>query len=151
MTEKILTEKRMSLPPQKISEPISPRIRTAPRSARNQLRIDFLRESTRKGFDKIHARRSQKQFYLLDKDYYDSQRLEKFAFDREISLQQKQPKRIKDEHTLEKIVSRRRMELSRKGKRESLPAIDNVLSPRIPLPKEAKAIYPRRTVVFYWG
>ena len=43
------------------------------------------------------------------------------------------------------------MELSRKSKRDSLPALDKVLSPRNPLPKESQALYPKRTVVFYWG
>ena len=155
-----IEENRRSLTPSEIREPRVPRAPHTARSPRKsyayqekpkKMRVDSLRDSTRKGFDTIHARNAYKKFSFLDKEYQVSQRIEEFTFNKEVLSRQKSPpKRIHDDHVCEKVVSTRRLLLSTEGRSESLPILERTLSPRSPLPKEKKT-YPKRSHVYFWG
>ena len=144
-----------------VAEPTHKQPKSA-RGPRNYLRSNSpprfneaeIREATRRGFEKTHDDYSRRQNYLLKKDFYEEDRLREFNFKRELAKHRKAPpRRIVDHHTLEKVVSRRRMQLqeSQTEAKDGLPVLNPPFSPRIPLPKEKPQWYPTKLHVFYWA
>ena len=114
-----------------------------------------VKSATRRGFERMLDRYSRRQNYLLQKDYSEEDRLRGFNFKRELAKRQKSPpRRIVDNHMLEKVVSRRRLQIAENHSEAgdaALPALTPPFSPRIPLPKETPKWCPTGLHVFYWA
>ena len=154
--------RRMNSPSFPVAEPKEKSPKSA-RGPRNYLKSNEpprfneadVRNATRRGFEKSHDKYSRRQNYLLQKDFYEQERLAEFNFKRDMAKRQKSPpRRIVDHHLLEKVVSRRRMQLAEsqsEAGENGLPALTPPFSPRIPLPKEKPQWYPTKLHVFYWA
>lgn len=110
-------------------------------------------QAKRRGFEISHEKVSRRANLLFQKVANEEERLRSFNFKRELAKRKKSPPRkIVDNHILEKVVSRRRMQLEETEKGgEKLPALLPPFSPRPHLPPEPQIGYTSTTHVFYWA
>ncbi|EAY15898.1 hypothetical protein TVAG_165260 [Trichomonas vaginalis G3] len=132
----------------------NPRFSKVPNSSRNPIKnyqIDVLQASIRKNFESVHDSEVLKARAALYKRFYQEDRMKEFERRREnIMRQRSMPKRFIDNHMLEKVVSRRRLDVQMAQKNnnsDSLPPF----SPRAPLPHDPGRWVPPNKHVYYWG
>lgn len=148
-----------TVPPLNVLEPKqpgspNPRFAKQPYTTRQSFKEytnNILNNPQIRNYEFIHTAKMVKARAALYKRFYQEDRMKQFEMRREAKLREKvPPKKFIDNHMLEKVVSRRRIDLQQSQKSEN-PASLPPFSPRIPLPQDPGRFIPPNRHVFYWG